>query len=300
MTAMPLNWMLAEFGVSATSSGRQGDASSGAGIHAVRTADGDLAYLKITPAGLGPHALEAARREVRFYREVAATTAVQTPRLLASVESEDGVAILLTAAGQAREATSWSRRTWAAVGEQLAVLHAMPLPAGADWQRPDSLLAVMAEPDSSEVSACWAGSVPELPAVLSRISRLLADMSALPPVFTHGDCHAGNILFGGHRPALCDWQSAGIGRPVSDLAFLSARATASGAVVPTDLIAAYLARRPQDRRELERALLAEELAIFIFQWPPYLAFNTPATAARVRRRAQALAARWLHAQARPS
>lgn len=294
MTSVRVSRMLRELGVSAEESGPRAESRSGASVRLVRTANGRLAYLKLTPAGLGPHALEAARRELRFYSELAATAAVRAPGLLAGNETGDGVAVLLDAAGQAREARSWSRAMWAALGEQLDVLHGMPLPAGADWQRPDPLLAVMADPDRDEIAACWADFVPKLPEILARSSQLQAHMSALPLVFTHGDCHVSNIVFGGEQqPVLCDWQAAVIGRPVSDLAFLSARATPSGAIVPPDLLAAYLERRPQDRRGLQLALLAEELAVFIFLWPPYLRLNTPAGIVHLRRRAHVLAARWL-------
>jgi aminoglycoside phosphotransferase (APT) family kinase protein len=293
MTAVFLNRTLREFRVSAEGQGKQASSGSGAEIHAVRTADGHLAYLKITPAEHGPQALEAARRELRFYRDLAAAAGVRTPALLAGNETDDGVALLLTTAGRVEEAASWSRAMWAALGEQLAILHSMPLPSGADWKRPDPLTAAMAGSDSDEITACWADSVPEVPAVLARLRQLRAHMSVLPLVFTHGDCHAGNVVFRGQQPALCDWQSAGVGRPASDLAFLSARAAPSGAAVPPDLVAAYLERRPQDRRDFALALLAQELAVFIFLWPPFLVFHTPVGIAHVHRRARVLATRWL-------
>ena len=47
-----------------------------------------------------------------------------------------------------------------------------------------------------------------------------------------------------------------------------------------------------ERRVLERALLAEELAIFVFLWPPYAEYNSPPGISGVRRRAHQLAARW--------
>ncbi len=67
------------------------------------------------------------------------------------------------------------------------------------------------------------------------------------------------------------------------------RATPSGAAVPPALTDAYLAARPCDRRTFARALVAEELAVLVFLWPPFAAFNTPAGIARVRRRARVLA-----------
>ena len=46
------------------------------------------------------------------------------------------------------------------------------------------------------------------------------------------------------------------------------RATPSGTVVPPVLVDAYLENSPYDRHALERAMVAEELATFVFQWPP--------------------------------
>jgi hypothetical protein len=36
----------------------------------------------------------------------------------------------------------------------------------------------------------------------------------------------------------------------------------------------------------------EELAIFVFQWPPFAAYNSPAGIARVNDRTRQLAATW--------
>ncbi|WP_275415313.1 phosphotransferase [Planotetraspora silvatica] len=117
--------------------------------------------------------------------------------------------------------------------------------------------------------------------------------SALPPVFVHGDCHTDNIVHATGPPVFCDWQSTGVGRAVSDLAFLSVRATSSGVVVPSALIHAYVDRRPGDHKLLECALVAEELAVLVFLWPPYAAFNSPTGIARVQSRARELAELYL-------
>lgn len=67
--------------------------------------------------------------------------------------------------------------------------------------------------------------------------------------------------------------------------------------VPQALIDAYLEHRPYKRGTLRRALLAEELAILVFLWPPFAAFNSPLGIDRVRRRAHELAERWFEALA---
>jgi hypothetical protein len=159
----------------------------------------------------------------------------------------------------------------------------MPVPAGRPWARGE---VAISDPDQD---GFWADLLPDIAADRTRLQEA---MNALPPVFTHGDSHTGNVVHSDGVLTLCDWQGAGIGRPASDLAFLSVRATPSGTVVPPALLEAYLAGRDCDRRVLERALLAEELFVFVFHWPPYARFNRPLEIARVIRRTRDLASRW--------
>ncbi|GAA4596178.1 hypothetical protein GCM10023194_67680 [Planotetraspora phitsanulokensis] len=282
---------LREFRVVAERYDARVESRSGAGVHVVRTINGEAAYLKATPATLGAQALAAARRELRFYRYLAPTAPVCTPRLLNFLDTEEGVAVLLAAAGQPQDAPSWTPGMWTSLGRHLAALHSMPLPTAGDWNRPDALLEALATPNLTEITAFWAAPLPQLSELIARRAELRDQISALPPVFVHGDCHTDNIVYAAGSPVFCDWQSAGVGRPVSDLAFLSVRATPSGTVVPRVLIDAYLDHRPGDRGLLERALVAEELAVLVFLWPPYAAFNSPTGIARVRSRARELAER---------
>jgi aminoglycoside phosphotransferase (APT) family kinase protein len=182
---------------------------------------------------------------------------------------------------------------WAELGTELAALHSMPLPPGPHWTRSDATMQALADPDLERVDAFWAGTLPQLADVVADRTGLREATTALSPVFTHGDCHTGNLLHSAGSLVFCDWQAAGIGRPASDLAFVTVRAIPSGAVVPSALLDAYLINRPCDRRVLERALIAEELAVFVFLWPPYAAVNSPSGIARVVRRTRELARRWL-------
>jgi aminoglycoside phosphotransferase (APT) family kinase protein len=261
----------------------------------VRTADGQGAYLKVTPAMLGPEAIAAALRELRFYQDLAPLAPVRTPRLFGHLDAEDGVAVLLEAAGEAQEPGAWTARMWADLGRELAGLHSMPLPTGVNWSRPDALRAALADPDMEQIHAFWAPTLPRLPELLARRGELEDQMDALPPVFIHGDCHTDNLVYSAGTVVFCDWQAAGIGRPASDLAFLSVRSTPAGTTVPQLLIDAYLDSRPCERRTLQRALLAEELAIFLLLWPSFATFNSPMGIACVRRRTLELAERWFDA-----
>lgn len=294
------------FGVVVEGGDRQAGSRSGAWVGAVRTAGGAGAYLKVMPAAAGAQPFEDTRRELRFYRELAPVVPLRVPRLLDGWEDEEGVALLLATAGAPRAATSWTPATWATLGRNLAALHAMPPPDPERWRRDDPLPGAMAAPNLPEIEEFWAGELPELPALLAGTAEFRRRMAALPPVFAHGDCHTDNIVHEGSSLVLCDWQTAGVGRPTADLAFLSVRATPSGTVVPRALIDAYLAHRPRaegaettggdadgDRAVWERALVAEELATFVYLWPPFAGFNGAEAVARVRRRTRALAARFL-------
>jgi aminoglycoside phosphotransferase (APT) family kinase protein len=267
---------LREFGV--TAGHRPPDAQSGAGVWAVRTAAGQPAYLKVSGD------VAAARRELRFYRELAPVAPVRTPALLGAIEDADGVVLLLAAAGQARGPASWPAEAWARLGADLAALHGMPLPPDPRWRTPD--LAVGPDP-------FWVGRLPELPELFADRAALRAAMLALPPAFVHGDCHPSNLLHSGGGLVFCDWQSAGIGRPAADLAFLSVRATPAGVVVPPALMDAYATVRGCDRRTLRRAVVAEEIAVLLGQWPPYARLHDAAGVGRVVRRARDLARVWL-------
>lgn len=288
-----LTTVLARLRVDRDESGPRLESRSGAGVHRVRTAGGQAAYLKVTPSTLDSRAVAAARRELRFYREIAPFAPVLTPRLLDVVDDEAGVAMLLEPAGATRPPGAWTTSLWAELGRALARLHDLPVPAGAPWDRPDALAEGMADPDVDALRTFWSSSLPQLDELLARRDLLWAQLSAVPPVFIHGDCHTENLPVRDGQIVFCDWQVTGLGRPTTDLAFLSVRAVPHGAVIPSILCNAYIASRAADPRTLRRAVLAEELAFFVFLWPPYAVFNDAEAVARVRQRTRELAQRWL-------
>ncbi|MCP2266329.1 phosphotransferase family protein [Promicromonospora thailandica] len=294
MPADLLGAALTAFGVTPTGAPASAEARSGAGVHQVRTAAGAPAYLKVTPVALGAWAVAAAERELRFYRAVAPTLPVPTPALLDAAALPAGLALLLSDAGAARPASAWTDRDWAELGGQLAVLHSSPLPEGS-WDRRDPLREPL--PDAGLVRAFWASDLPDV--LPEHRARIVERLDARPTVFVHGDCHAANVLHSGRGLALCDWQSAGFGRASADLAFLSVRAAPAGVRIPPTLLAGYLARSPADADALRRAVLLEELATYVFEWPAYAGYNDAAGIARVRRRTRALADRLRDALTEP-
>ena len=284
-----------EFGITIDRAAKPADAQSGAGVHRAWTAGGQAAYLKVTPASLGRRVLAGARRELRFYRQLAVRVPVRTPPLLDALETESGIALLLAAAGEQVTADAWDGQAWAALGRDLAGLHAVPV-TGQDWRRPDSLLAAMSGPVAGDITRFWSDVLPGLadllPDLLAARGELGAELAAQQTVLVHGDCHTGNILHSAAGLVFCDWQSAGVGRATADLTHLSVRATPAGVTVPRELMTAYLDRSGADPAPLKRALILEELAVFVFLWPPYAAYNSRAGIERVHDRARHLAGKW--------
>ncbi|MFD2795244.1 phosphotransferase family protein [Promicromonospora vindobonensis] len=290
MTVDLLTEALGAFGAVRTDAAPPTEARSGAGVYSVRTPHGERGYLKATPVGLGTGAMAKAERELRFYQQVAPTTPVATPVLLDILCTSGGIALLLSDVGTERPASAWTDQDWSRLARDLAEVHSMPLPDG-DWSRPDPLGTALATPDHDQIRAFWAPVLPALEGLLANRDEIFARLDAQPTAFVHGDCHTGNIVHGERGPAFCDWQPAGLGRASADLAFLSVRATPAGVQVPSALVRDYLAHRPTvaDPAELERAALLEELAVYVFEWPPYAAYNDAAGVARVQQRARALA-----------
>lgn len=287
---------LETFGVRLIDAPAPTDAQSGAEVYWVQTASGQLAYLKVTAAALGSEALATAKRELRFYRQLAPSVPIRTPPLLTALNSDLGMALLLGDAGEQRPVERWLSHDWEAVGRALAGLHTLPPPAGA-WIRPDGLWTELEDPDLDGIRAFWAAELPALETLLARTKALVARLGAQPPVFVHGDCHAGNIVFAADGgPVLCDWQSAGVGRAPSDLAFLGVRAAPTGIQVPAVMLEAYLDQRRGldpafDHTGFATAVAWEELAVLVFEWPPYATYNNALGNGRVHRRAQELADR---------
>jgi Ser/Thr protein kinase RdoA (MazF antagonist) len=280
-----------KFGITIDHAARPRNARSGAGVYRARMNGDRSAYLKITPAALGPGALDAARRELRFYLQLAAEVPVQTPPLLDALEIDPGVALLLAAAGDQVQVSAWSGKAWSMLGGDLAGLHTVQV-APQDWVRPDPLLDAMSEPASGTITQFWGDILPGLSDIMDSRDALREELAAQPAVLIHGDCHTSNIMHAADGLVFCDWQSAGAGRATCDLAMLGVRAAPAGIAVPSNAMTAYVNRRGGDADEIERALILEELAILVFQWPPFAAHNTRAGIARVRDRTRDLAAKW--------
>ncbi|MDQ0394153.1 choline/ethanolamine kinase family protein [Labrys monachus] len=70
----------------------------------------------------------------------------------------------------------------------------------------------------------WRGAVE---ACRPLLTRLAAGLAAIPPGFAHNDIHGGNLIDDGHRLWLVDWEYAGQGQPMADIASLANNALLS-------------------------------------------------------------------------
>jgi aminoglycoside phosphotransferase (APT) family kinase protein len=236
----------------------------------------------------------AGRRELAFYRDLAARTPLRTPALLDVYEDNDVIALLLSAHGEIDPATSWDRGSWLALAVDLAQLHNSATPEPDRWNDGQSPMHALSTPDMTMVEGFWRDDLsPLLDAILERQELLKQEILGAGECVVHGDCHTDNILRENGALVWIDWQGTGIGNPARELAFLDVRATPSGALIPPELLAAYCRERDIDPEPMRRSVIAAELSIFLFEWPPYASFNASAGIQRVRQRTRDLAERWL-------
>jgi aminoglycoside phosphotransferase (APT) family kinase protein len=266
---------------------------SGSRVHFARREDGRTCVLKVTSLR-GDDDARAGRRELAFYRDLAERMPIRTPALLDSYEDDDVIAMLLSTHGEIEPATSWDSGSWLALASDLARLHGTVVPAPDRWKEHWSPFQALREPDLSMVDGFWREDLgSSLDIIIEDREHLERQILQAGECFVHGDCHTENILREDGALVWIDWQSVGIGNPARDLAFLNVRAMPSGAQIPPEMLNTYCSERDKDPERMRRSVIAAELSIFIFEWPPYASFNTPVGTRRVRRRTRHLAERWI-------
>lgn len=262
-------------------------------VHFARREDARRCVLKVTSLRRDDDA-RFGRRELDFYRELAERMPVRTPALLDAYEDTDVIAMLLSAHGEIEPATSWDKESWLALAVDLARLHGAAVPEPDRWQQHWSPFHALRAPDIPMVDGFWREDLgTSLDAIIERRELLEQEMLQAGECFVHGDCHTENILREDGALVWIDWQGAGIGNPARELAFLNVRATPSGARLPPELLATYCGERDMDIERMQRAVIAAELSILLFEWPPYASFNTPDGIQRVRRQTRDLAEQWI-------
>ena len=261
-------------------------------VHIAERKTGETCVLKVTSLR-NEDAARAGRRELDFYRELAERVPIRTPTLFDDHEDDDVIAMLLSAHGEVVPATSWNGKSWLALAIDLARLHGTVVSEPDRWQVDRTPAQAVIEPDTATIDEFWREDLgPSLDAIMGSRELLVREILQVGPCFVHGDCHTENILHDGSALVWIDWQTTGIGNPALDLAFLNARATPSGSQTPPELLAAYCRERNIDVEQMRRSVLAAELGIFVFEWPPYAQYDSPAGTKRVRRRTRYLADQW--------
>lgn len=282
--------ILGKFSVRASDNGPLAGSMSASHVISVIHRSGRPAVLKLTPREAGSSALRAAGHELEFYTSFAETIPIRTPALLNHYRGDNGIAILLSAHGQREPADAWDARRWMALAADLALLHTMPI---SGWQRDWPLMDSLRNPDHSTIERFWRPSLgSSLDIVLDQRTMLEQLIFGSDLSFLHGDCRTDNILHEDGKLVWVDWQAAGFGNLALDWALLSVRATPSGARIPAAALAEYCRMRGIDFELIHRSVVAAEMSIFVFEWPPYAGFNTPAGVERVRHRTRQLVQQW--------
>jgi Ser/Thr protein kinase RdoA (MazF antagonist) len=265
---------------------------SGSRVHFARREDGRECVLKVTSLRRDDDA-RAGHRELAFYRDLAGRMPIRTPALLDHFEDDETIAMLLSAHGGIEPATSWDRRSWLSLAVDLARLHGTEVPEPDRWLADRSPFHALREPDMPVVDGFWREDLSSsFDAIIESRELLEQEILQAGECFVHGDCHTDNILREDGAMVWIDWQSTRIGNPALELAFLEARATPSGARIPPEMLAKYCSETDKDLELMLRSIIAAELSIFIFEWPPYASFDSPAGTQLVRRRTRYLAERW--------
>ncbi len=277
--------------------------ASGSGVFHLAFGDGSGAVLKVTTR---PAWREKARREARFYAELAPRVPVRVPRLLASAESGPASCLLLSAAAPAPTPLLWGDDDWLRIARDLGALHGSVGAVQLDRLRWLSRPRRVPADEVRAAEAAWTrlGCGQVAASLLRQRRELDRALDALPVALIHGDCHTGNLLVDDSGEfCWADWQEVGVGHGPEDLALLWQRAEFGGAVPPRQaMLDAYLVARglrseptgpsaPTDRGAT-RAAVAAELRLLLIDWPSYLVGADDAARDRLIRRFRELSRAW--------
>ena len=191
---------------------------------------------KIEAAQLAkPAALHSAGRELDVYRHILAAADLGTPKLVGgwAGADDDGVIVIERVEGTPlSEIGDFS--VWEATARWLARMHARfayapqrisasaPGARGALVSYDRELLAARGRRGLQRASEQALGPAEMIVALGARHEYALRALSSATPTLVHGDFYPSNIVVTEERIAVVDWELAGIGPAVLDLAALAA------------------------------------------------------------------------------
>src|SRR6218665_2021620 len=112
---------------------RAAERSFGARVWYGTFADGGESVVKITDREQ-PDLASAARRELAFYRDLATSVPVATPRLLAWSDESGDIAVALVDSGHPTPANAWTPEGWARLARDLARVHSTVVGEPEAWR----------------------------------------------------------------------------------------------------------------------------------------------------------------------
>ena len=199
-----------------------------------------------------PSASHCAGRELAVYRYILASADLGTPELIGgwvSDDNDDGVMVLEQVAGTPLSeigdfavwtaAARWLARMHAKFANAPLMLTAGPGPGpGASLVRYDhEVLAAAGRRGLARAAEQALGSAEVCVALGARHEYALRALASASPTLVHGDFYPSNIVVADDRIAVVDWELAGTGPAVLDLAALAAGGWSSEQ--RHDLIRAY-------------------------------------------------------------
>jgi aminoglycoside phosphotransferase (APT) family kinase protein len=268
--------------------------ASGASAFRIRFTTCDR-VLKVTLPRAPGHLLQAARREVQFYKRLASTIPIQVPEMVASHTSHaNGARLLLDYHAPAPPASAWTKEQFVEFAAMLGRFHARFWGKGSELAKLSWLRRIdrIDQADILRAEANWRRMATE-----GRFNSILMDRRfdfilrvlrsirgagfarpSMPTTLCHGDCHTGNVLRdAGDGMLLADWQEIGLGCGPEDLSFLVQRASFSGGVVPIEeMINAYQSTVSSSLsttipiQEIRRVIDIAELRTMLLHWPVFL------------------------------
>ncbi len=217
----------------------------------------ELMFKEVGPAGLAPSARAAKPaflydplREIEVYRDVL-DPALGTPRFYAA-DTERGWLFIERVHGVELFQVG-ERQTWEAVARWLADMHAKLAPAAPSARRAiryDRGYLELWPARAIEVAQARgdASATEALRPLAEGYEAVIARLLALPPTLIHGEFYASNVLVDAftapRRVAAVDWEQAGIGPGLVDLAALTAGRW--GEADRAEIAAAYAATAGSD------------------------------------------------------